>query len=89
MTSRVFSKTDVLDILHSSVAEITFTKTNGEDRIMVCTLKEDVVPTYDRRTATTKKINDSVIAAFDLNKNEWRSFRLDSVKAIVYPKTWR
>lgn len=89
MTNPAFSRTDVLDILHTCVAEVTFDKTNGEKRVMVCTLKEDIVPQYEKTTSRKKKINNDVVAAFDLNKKEWRSFRLDSIKTMVYPMKWR
>ncbi len=89
MTNRAFSKTDVIDILHSNVAEVTFDKQNGEERIMTCTLMESFVSPYLRKTERQKKQNESTIAAFDLNKKEWRSFRVDSIKAIVYPRQWR
>lgn len=90
MTNPAFSRTDVLDILHSCVAEVTFDKVNGEQRTMICTLKEDIVPQYEKSTPkVSKKINNNIVAAFDLNKKEWRSFRLDSIKTMVYPMKWR
>lgn len=88
MTNHAFSKTDILDILHSNVAEVTFEKSNGDERIMVCTLNESHLPTRQATALSTKARNNDVIAAYDLANKGWRSFRIDSVKAIVYPKQW-
>lgn len=63
---------------------VTFTKSNGEERVMKCTLKEDVVPQYEKKTDREKVKNDKVLSVWDLEKNEWRSFRLDSIKSVQF-----
>jgi len=63
---------------------VTFTKSTGEERKMKCTLKEDVVPLYEKKTERVKAKNDNVLSVWDLDKNEWRSFKLDSIKTVEF-----
>ena len=62
--------------LQSRAMRITFTKVNGEERIMDCTLQEHMIPETD---ANNRKQNEDVLPVFDINKGGWRSFRLDSI----------
>ena len=63
---------------------INFIKKDGSVREMHCTLKD--VPEYERVTEQTspRKTNDDVMAVFDLEKEEWRSFRIDSIKSVRF-----
>ena len=65
--------------LQKKAMRITFTKVNGEERIMDCTLQEHMIPLTDEKN---RKENEEVLPVFDINKGEWRSFRLDSVTNI-------
>lgn len=67
--------------LRKDVLTINFTKVNGEERVMNCTLNETLLPeaiTSD----SEKKENLDVIAVWDTDKDAWRSFRVDSVNYI-------
>tara|TARA_B110000285_G_C14813425_1_gene463033 strand:+ start:168 stop:404 length:237 start_codon:yes stop_codon:yes gene_type:complete len=67
--------------LRKDVLTINFTKVNGEERVMNCTLNETLLPeaiTSD----SEKKENLDVIAVWDTDKDAWRSFRVDSVNSI-------
>ena len=65
--------------LQKKTMRITFTKVNGDERIMDCTLQEHIVPPTKY---TDRKQNEEVLPVFDINKGEWRSFRLDSISNI-------
>ncbi len=67
----------LLEALTKHECTVTFTKVNGETRVMPCTLKEDVVPTIEHKG--TKKPNDAVVSVWCTDKKEWRSFRVDNV----------
>lgn len=74
---------DVLkSVLKEAVAVVTFEKKDGTERVMKCTLKDDALPPFET-TWSKKKPCDSVLSVWDLDKNEWRSFRLDSVKCVT------
>ena len=65
--------------LQKKAMRITFTKVNGEERIMDCTLQEHMIP---QTGESNRKKNEEVLPVFDINKGEWRSFRVDSVTNI-------
>jgi hypothetical protein len=54
---------------------------------MHCTLQESIIPALnvDQTTTTKKRMeNDGVIRVWDLDKQSWRSFRWDSIKAFSF-----
>lgn len=84
----MLTRTDILEILANDVAEVTFVKKNGEERVMRCTLRDDLIEHVSNTSPLTpKKPNLNVVPAYDLDLGEWRSFRVDSVKLIVSPQT--
>lgn len=72
--------TDQLDELRQhltkGVAVVVFKKTDGTIREMQCTLAEYLLP---ETKGTGRKPSKDVLVVFDLEKEEWRSFRIDSV----------
>jgi len=65
--------------LQKKAMRVTFTKVNGEERVMDCTLQENLVP---ETNPDNRKENEEVLPVFDINKGEWRSFRMDSITNI-------
>jgi hypothetical protein len=65
-------------------AKVTFTKKDGTERVMKCTLREDVITLYEKKTDRVKTYNEDILAVWDLDKNEWRSFRYDSIKDVQF-----
>ena len=65
--------------LQKKAERITFTKVNGEERVMDCTLQEHMIPPTK---LSNRKENEEVLPVWDVNKGEWRSFRLDSITNI-------
>jgi len=77
-----FDRAWMIEQLRQRDCRVIFTKANGEERDMVCTLREDVIPASSSDNNTepkTKGYSDSAIRVIDVNKGEWRSFRVDSV----------
>lgn len=79
----------VRGILKEQEATITFTKINGDERIMTCTLKEDVIPAPTKTDDLSKKKvrdidADKVCNVWDVNAKGWRSFRWSNVKKIEF-----
>ncbi len=64
--------------------KITFTKVDGTERVMLCTLKEDKVVPYEKKTDRVREENPDVLRVWDLEKNEWRGFRLDSIRSVEF-----
>jgi acyl-ACP thioesterase len=75
------TKDQIVAALRAHVCNVTFTKVNGETRTMPCTLREDIVPAYERKTpakeATDKE--KATLSVWCTDKAAWRSFRVDSV----------
>jgi hypothetical protein len=74
----------VANILSSEVANVTFTKSDGSERVMKCTLVDEYIPSPELNLArtSTRKVNEAVLPVWDIDKNAWRSFRIDSITAI-------
>lgn len=73
------SKELIRSTLQSNICRVKFTKTNGEVRDMVCTLRDDIVVPHEKKTERVKEVNEDVLAVWDCEKNSWRSFRFDSI----------
>lgn len=71
----------VTQILRDGKVSIRFIKADGTDRVMKCTLNENLIPAQDGEDIKkrTKVPNDFVQVVWDLEKNAWRSFRWDSL----------
>lgn len=82
----MYKRDEVVKDLRENVLEVYFTKVDGSERLMRCTLKEDLLPdSYkeekDQETDFHQK-NQDVVACWDVQKGGWRSFRIDSIKYI-------
>lgn len=83
----MLTKTELKEHLEKCVAEITFTKTDGSVREMRCTLMTDYLPQKqidENVRHVPRRENDGVLAVWDIDNQDWRSFRLDSIANINY-----
>lgn len=83
--NEMFNYDKVLDQLRSNVLQVTFSKVNGEQRVMPCTLQTDYMPELSESKVNQVEdfsVNKSVIRAFAIDKQSWRSFRVDNITAI-------
>ena len=69
-------------LLKERVVDLKFEKKDGSIREMKATLKSDMVISYEKKTDKEKLVNEEVLAVFDLDKDQWRSLRLDSLKEV-------
>lgn len=79
------TKEEVKQFLNQGVCEVTFTKKDGKERIMLCTTAQIMIPPEHRPDPvpdTSRKVNEDVQAVFDLENDGWRSFRWDSVQIV-------
>ena len=71
--------------LQKQAMRITFTKVNGDKRIMNCTLIEGVAPsniTEKKKDASERKVNEEVLSVWDIDAKGWRSFRVKNVTRV-------
>ena len=73
-------------ILAEGIHEITFTKSNGEKRVIKATRDHSYLANVLGLTSTEQKStrpeNPDVVTCMDTEINEWRSFRVDAVTAV-------
>lgn len=80
------TKAELKNILNDDIVNVVFTKKDGTERSMKCTLRENLLPKQEIKEDTDpkkeRKENPDVLAVYDLEAKGWRSFRIDSVKTI-------
>ncbi len=76
------TRNEMIEQLQAQVCRVVFKKINGEERDMSCTLMENVLPKATKDPLSQKKVravNEAVIVAWDVNKDDFRSFRVENV----------
>lgn len=69
--------------LHKGVFEITFTKVDGTERTMPCTLKTDAMPVRAvNEHHQTREYKPETLSVWCVDKSEWRSFRVMNVTSV-------
>ena len=86
MLNMSFHREAILRDLREGNCNVIFTKVNGEERDMICTLNPDKI-NYELKGKETQP-NDKVIRAWDVNKEAFRSFRLENVKYFCKINTY-
>jgi len=80
------TKAELVELLKNNIVEVTFTKLNGDERVMPCTLKEDLLPPAKKDEPLTQKkvreVSEAVIPVWAIESNGFRSFRYDRVKSV-------
>jgi hypothetical protein len=78
-----YLKEDIKKLLHEHTLNVIFTKKDGTERAMHCTLLPEHLPAIDKQEGDEvkplKKQSEESIAVWDIDKKAWRSFRIDSI----------
>lgn len=82
-----FNKDELVKTLReNSSVEVSFVKkSTGENRVMLCTLNEDVLAADGAKVDAPKperKSPEHLVHVYDLEKSAWRSFDINSVYAV-------
>jgi len=90
----MFDKYELKEILCNTVSTVVFTKIDGTERELKCTLLPEYLPAKPvvegqqlLTEALPRKENPDTLAVWDMESNGWRSFRTDSVKVVVTHET--
>jgi hypothetical protein len=90
----MFDKYELKEILSNTVSTVVFTKVDGTEREMKCTLLPEYLPqkpvVEGQQLLTeglTRAENPATLAVWDMESSGWRSFRTDSVKAVITNET--
>jgi hypothetical protein len=73
-------KTQIVEALHQGVCEVVFTKTDGTERTMKCTLQN--LPNQGKQVLSENPADRSVIPVWDTESLSWKSFSVESVKSF-------
>ena len=68
--------------LRNNIITVVFTKKDGTERVMKCTLKSDVVVPYEQKTERKKVQNEEIVSVWDVEKNAWRSFNITTISEV-------
>lgn len=77
------NRQEMIEELIQRDCRVIFTKVNGEERDMLCTLQADVIPSLKEADPLKEKVgramSEHTVVAWDINKEAWRSFRVENV----------
>jgi len=79
---QTISKTNIINMLTNGIISVKFTKVDGSERTMRCTLAEAYIKQHEKKTDKVKTANNNVMSVWDIDNDSWRSFRIDSVLEI-------
>jgi hypothetical protein len=81
----IFTKENLVDMLRNNIVTVTFTKVNGDERVMKCTLRSEMIPnapTQNGELVVEQKQSSNNVSVWDVDSQGWRSFRVASVRSI-------
>lgn len=72
------------EMLHNHDCEVIFTKKDGTERVMPCTLRPDALPvrSADSDNDSSRARAADVLCVWSLDQQSWRSFKVQNVKSI-------
>lgn len=79
----MMTREEMIKVLREGICRVIFTKINGEERNMPCTLAIDLIP-ENHRPKNPSSYDESVIRAYNTEIGEFRSFKVANVISI-YP----
>lgn len=80
----------LINTLQVCPVTVTFTKTDGTERVMKCTLQPNLLPAVvikENEAKRERKHNNNVLAVYDINAKGWRSFVLRNVTKVTISMT--
>lgn len=86
---KMMNKHELKETLQNGIVTVVFTKTDGSERTMKCTLLPEYLPNQVApgqqllTEALPRAENPNTISVWDIESQGWRSFRLDSVKTLL------
>lgn len=81
---KLLKQDEIITQLKMQTVSIEFKKKDGTIRKMDCTLMPQMLPVQTdlEELIQNKKYNPDILAVFDVEKQEWRSFRWDSLLSV-------
>tara|TARA_R110000822_G_scaffold31825_4_gene91829 strand:+ start:2531 stop:2800 length:270 start_codon:yes stop_codon:yes gene_type:complete len=89
----MMTRNEMIEQLQVKECRVVFTKINGETRDMQCTLMETALPVKATPSQVTeaealtapkaRKVNLDTVVAWDVNKEDFRTFRVENVVSFT------
>lgn len=76
------SKESLQELLRNFVAVVTFTKKDGTERVMKCTLKQDIAIPHERKTERVKEPKDDLLPVWDIDASAWRTITVPNILTV-------
>ena len=88
----MYKREDIARVLSQGFATVTFTKVDGTERKMLCTIAPHLIP-EDKKIKVTETFEElqkktantpipGYLRVYDVEKNDWRSFIVDKVTNV-------
>jgi WYL_2, Sm-like SH3 beta-barrel fold len=81
MADPAWSRQQVLELLQAGACTVSFTKADGTVRSMRATLEPHALP-ITHNNIPKRSLSEHTVRVWDLDKQDWRSFRLDTIITI-------
>lgn len=78
------TKEEMIKELKEGICRVVFTKKNGEERDMTCTLSSIYLPAAKVGARKKSEVTTDAIAVYDINAEGWRSFNISNVKIFEW-----
>jgi hypothetical protein len=76
-------RNNLTEKMSKNICVVSFLKKDGDTRVMSCTTNPSFIPMYKKKTDRVRPTNAYVFSAFDLNRNAYRSFRLENILDVI------
>lgn len=73
---------EIRGLLEQHDCVVTFTKLDGSERTMLCTLRKAVLPPARLDEFNERFVNNTVLNVWDLEAQGWRAFRVANVRTV-------
>jgi len=79
------NRTEIAATLANGIHNVRFTKVDGTERTMPCTLDPAILPVVEitEEKKVPRKINPDTMRVYVTDINEWRSFRIENLIEII------
>jgi hypothetical protein len=78
-----FTHEYLYELLKRNICSVTFTKVDGTERTMDCTLQDTFLPEEYRGKGSVLTEAGSSISVWETSSGSWKAFRTDSIKSIT------
>lgn len=75
---------NLIEALKTNIVQVKFTKVDGTERTMNCTLIEEYITPHEKKTDRIKTNKDGLVSVWDIDNNGWRSFKFENLISYAY-----